>query len=93
MCSGRSPLLLLLERGNNAMSSRIFQSIVLQMKECSDRAVGVIDDQGTVLACNELTCIGEKWSSAAAMLAAEADGSVVIPEALRKYMGIDKIEK
>ena len=36
------------------MSSRIFQSVVLQMKDCSDRAVGVIDEQGTVVACNEL---------------------------------------
>ena len=59
------------------MSSRIFQSIVLQMKDCSDRAIGVIDEQGTVIACNELTCIGEKWSHAAAMLLAGADGSVV----------------
>ncbi len=59
------------------MSSRIFQSIVLQMKECSDRAVGVIDEQGTVVACNELSCIGEKWPAAAAMLAAESDGPVV----------------
>ena len=41
------------------MSSRIFQSVVLQMKDCSDRAVGVIDEQGTVVACNELACIGE----------------------------------
>ena len=30
------------------MSSRIFQSIVLQMKDCTDRAVGVIDEQGAV---------------------------------------------
>ena len=30
------------------MSSRVFQSIVLQMKECTDRVIGVIDDQGTV---------------------------------------------
>jgi len=59
------------------MSSRIFQSIVLQMKDCSDRAVGVIDDQGTVVACNELTCIGEKWSNVAALLAAEQDSLVV----------------
>lgn len=43
------------------MSSRIFQSIVLQMKDCTDRAVGVIDEQGAVIACNELSCIGEKW--------------------------------
>ena len=31
------------EKGENAMFSRIFQSVVLQMKDCCDRAVGVID--------------------------------------------------
>ena len=60
-----------------AMSSRIFQSIVLQMKDCSDRAVGVIDEQGTVVACNELACIGEKWGGVAAMLTSEQDSLVV----------------
>ncbi len=59
------------------MSSRIFQSIVLQMKDCTDRAVGVIDEQGTVIACNELSCIGEKWGGAALALAAEQDAAVV----------------
>ena len=58
------------------MSSRVFQSVVLQMKDCSDRAIGVIDEQGTVVACNELTRIGEKWGAAAALLAAEAESSV-----------------
>ena len=43
------------------MSSRIFQSIVLQMKDNTDRAIGVIDSEGTVVACNELTSIGEHW--------------------------------
>ena len=38
------------------------------MKECSDRAVGVIDEQGTVVACNDLPCIGEHWTAAAAAL-------------------------
>ncbi|MEG1720852.1 MAG: PucR family transcriptional regulator, partial [Pseudoflavonifractor sp.] len=46
------------------MSSRIFQSVVLQMKESTDRAIGVIDAEGTVVACNELTCIGERWPGA-----------------------------
>ncbi len=59
------------------MFSRIFQSVVLQMKDCCDRAVGVIDEQGTVVACNELSCIGEKWGNAAALLAAEQDSLVV----------------
>ena len=37
------------------MSSRIFQSVVLQMKDSTERAIGVIDSEGTVVACNELS--------------------------------------
>ena len=59
------------------MSSRVFQSIVLQMKECTDRVIGVIDDQGTVVSCNQLTWIGEKWEGAASALNTN-DGAVVI---------------
>ncbi len=43
------------------MSSRVFQSVVLQMKDCTDRSIGVIDSEGTVVSCNELTSIGERW--------------------------------
>ncbi len=43
------------------MSSRIFQSVVLQMKDSTDRAIGVIDSEGTVIACNKLTLVGERW--------------------------------
>ena len=53
-----------------------FQGVVLQMKECTDRVVGVIDEQGTVVSCNELTRIGEKWGAAAVLLSAEADSQV-----------------
>ncbi len=41
------------------MSSRIFQSVVLQMKDSTQRAIGVIDSEGTVVACSELASIGE----------------------------------
>ena len=58
------------------MSNRVFQSIVLQMKESTDRAVGVIDEHGNVVACNELALIGENWSEAAAIVAANPDTSV-----------------
>ena len=34
------------------MSSRIFQSVIIQMKEATDRCIGVIDDQGFVVACS-----------------------------------------
>ena len=59
------------------MSSRIFQGIVLQMRECTDRVVGVIDEQGTVIACNDLPCIGERWTGAAMALSADQDAVVV----------------
>lgn len=41
------------------MSSRIFQSVVLQIKECCDRLVGVIDNDGYIVACSDLTKVGK----------------------------------
>ena len=46
------------------MSSRMFQGVVLQMKDNISRTVGVVDAEGIVVACSELTCIGEHWSGA-----------------------------
>ena len=40
------------------MSSRIFQSIIIQMKDATDRCMGVVDEQGYVVACSELGMIG-----------------------------------
>ena len=48
------------------MSSRMFQGVVLQMKDSVNRMVGVVDSDGVVVACSELTCIGEHWSGAVA---------------------------
>ena len=44
------------------MSGRIFQNVVLQFKETTDRMIGVIDSEGTVIACSELTGIGKRWA-------------------------------
>ena len=40
------------------MSSRIFQSVIIQMKDATDRVIGVVDNQGFVVACSELSMIG-----------------------------------
>ena len=40
------------------MSSRIFQSVIIQMKDATDRTIGVTDHQGFVVACSELSMIG-----------------------------------
>ncbi|MCL2489053.1 MAG: helix-turn-helix domain-containing protein [Oscillospiraceae bacterium] len=41
------------------MSSRLFQSVVHQMREAIYRTIGVIDESMTVVACSELSWIGE----------------------------------
>ncbi len=41
------------------MSSRLFQNVVHQMKDVIGRTVGVIDENGIVIACSELGRIGE----------------------------------
>ncbi len=57
------------------VSSRIFQSVVLQMKDSVNRTVGVIDSEGSVVACSELTCIGEHWTGAVAAVNAADNGT------------------
>ena len=41
------------------MPNRLFQGIINQMREAVDRTIGVVDDQGNVIACSELSLIGE----------------------------------
>ena len=41
------------------MSNRLFQSVIHQMKDAVDRVIGVIDENGVIIACSELVRIGE----------------------------------
>ena len=41
------------------MSNRLFQGVIHQMKDAIDRVIGVIDENGVVIACSELVKIGE----------------------------------
>ena len=58
------------------MSNRIFQSVVLQMKEGTDRVIGVIDAEGTVVACDELSLVGEHWAGVVESINAADSGFV-----------------
>ena len=44
------------------MSSRMFQNVILQMKEATDRRIGVIDADGSVVSCTDPSANGEKWA-------------------------------
>ncbi len=41
------------------MSSRLFQGIIQQMKEAVDRVIGIIDENGVIIASSDLSKIGE----------------------------------
>lgn len=42
------------------MSSRIFQSVIVQMKDATDRVMGVVDSEGYAIACSDLSLIGSR---------------------------------
>ena len=42
------------------MSSRIFQNVIIQVKDAVDRTIGVVDEQGFVVASSELAMIGSR---------------------------------
>ena len=58
------------------MSGRVFQNIVLQFKDAVDTEIGVIDAEGTVIACTELSEIGSHWSELVSSIN-DAEESVV----------------
>ena len=41
------------------MSNRIFQNVVTQMKDSINRTIGVVDETATIIACSDLSRIGE----------------------------------
>ena len=47
------------------MSNSVFQSVIIQLKEVSDRVFGVIDTDGSVISCTDVALLGERWNDAA----------------------------
>lgn len=62
--------------GGIHVSNRMFQGVLLQMKDNINYTAGVVDADGIVIACSESTCIGEHWLGAVATINS-ADGRVV----------------
>ena len=46
------------------MSGRIFQSVIVQMKEATDKVIGIMDVDGGVLACSALNLVGSRIEGA-----------------------------
>ena len=57
------------------MSNSVFQSVIVQLKDAVDRIFGVIDTDGCVISCTDVSVLGERWPDAA-VRAAGTDAAV-----------------
>ena len=64
------------------MSSRIFQNVIIQLKDAVDRTIGVVDEQGFVVASSELAMIGLRHDDFRGF---EVDGDKLVVMANRCY--------
>ncbi|MBQ2633470.1 MAG: helix-turn-helix domain-containing protein [Oscillospiraceae bacterium] len=69
------------------MSSRIFQSVMIQMKDATDRVLGVVDRDGFVVACSELSLIGSYLDGVQGLTGEVSDQIVTTAERTYKLLG------
>ena len=58
------------------MSNSVFQSVILQLKDVTDRSFGVMDPDGRVISCTDVSMLGERWSEAAVKVSGSGDAVV-----------------
>ena len=58
------------------MSNSVFHSVMLQLKDISDRTFGVIDSDGCVVSSTDGLLLGERWPDAALKVSGVPDGIV-----------------
>ena len=58
------------------MSNSVFQSVIVQLKEISDRTFGVMDTEGCVVSCTDMSLLGERWPDAALKVGGASDSMV-----------------
>ena len=58
------------------MANSVFQSVIVQLKDATDRVFGVIDTEGCVISCTDVSLLGERFPDAAARVAGAADGVI-----------------
>ena len=58
------------------MSNSIFQSVMVQLKDITDRTFGVVDTDGYVVASTDASLIGERWTDAVLKLTGSSEQMV-----------------
>jgi len=68
------------------MSNSVFQNVISQLKDVSDRTFGVIDTEGCVISCTDVTLLGERWQDAALKVSNTVDQVVTFGQ--KTFRGI-----
>ena len=68
------------------MSNSVFQSVIMQLKEATDRTLGVIDAEGSVIACSDVSLLGERWSDVPLKIGSFVDSIVTYGQRTYKAM-------
>ena len=68
------------------MSNSVFQSVIVQLKEISDRTFGVMDTEGCVVSCTDMSLLGERWPDAALKVGNSSDPIVTFGQKTFKAM-------
>ncbi len=69
------------------MSSRTFQGVVIQLKEATDKVVGVADYDGNIVACSEISRVGSKIKGIYELPDPKADSVIVADGKTFKFLG------
>ena len=62
------------------MSNSVFQSVMVQLKDATDRIFGVIDTDGCVISCTDLSLLGERWPDAAMKITGSNEHTVTFSQ-------------
>ena len=62
------------------MSNSVFQSVIIQLKDVTDRVFGVIDTEGCVVSCTDMSLLGERWADAALKVGSSSESVVTFAQ-------------
>ncbi len=62
------------------MTNGIFQNVISQLKDVTDRTFGVVDAEGFVIACTDVSLMGERWPEAVLKVTTSTEQTVTFAQ-------------